>query len=77
MSALQGVEQQRHELEANVAKLQKALYHWRTWDAEYEGLKEELQKLSETPSSEEIVPKLSTLVLYGKSRLTASGCCTQ
>ncbi|CAD0088029.1 unnamed protein product, partial [Aureobasidium vineae] len=29
-------------MEENVAKLRKSLQHWRTWDAEYEGLKEEL-----------------------------------
>jgi unconventional prefoldin RPB5 interactor 1 len=36
------LETRRLELEENVAKLRKSLQHWRTWDAEYEGLKEEL-----------------------------------
>ena len=43
MSTLDEMEAQRQQLEENVAKLRKSLQHWRTWDAEYEGLKEELQ----------------------------------
>ncbi|GAB7337962.1 hypothetical protein MBLNU457_4341t1 [Dothideomycetes sp. NU457] len=42
MDALDAVEEQRAQLEENVAKVRKALQHWRQWDAEYEGLKEEL-----------------------------------
>ncbi|KAI5270368.1 hypothetical protein E4T47_06222 [Aureobasidium subglaciale] len=42
MADFDQLEIRRLELEANVAKLRKSLQHWRTWDAEYEGLKEEL-----------------------------------
>ena len=45
MSNLGAVEGQRLLLERNVEKLRSALQHWRTWDAEYEGLKEELLSL--------------------------------
>jgi len=39
---MDAVEEQRVQLEENVAKVRKALQHWRQWDAEYEGLKEAL-----------------------------------
>jgi len=42
MADFEQLETRRLELEENVAKLRKSLQHWRTWDAEYEGLKEEL-----------------------------------
>nr|POF17865.1 hypothetical protein CFP56_13277 [Quercus suber] len=37
------LEQQRLALEANLQQLRKGLKHWQTLDAEYEGLKEEIQ----------------------------------
>lgn len=36
------LERHRQILEENIAKLRKALQHWQTWEAEYEGLKEEI-----------------------------------
>lgn len=36
------VERQRQLLEENVQKLRQSLKHWQIWEAEYEGLKEEL-----------------------------------
>ncbi|KAL4770377.1 Prefoldin subunit-domain-containing protein [Aspergillus nidulans var. acristatus] len=39
-SNIEGLERQRRELESNILQLQQSLYHWRTWEAEYEGLKE-------------------------------------
>lgn len=36
------LEKHRQLLEENIEKLQKALYHWQTWEIEYEGLKEEI-----------------------------------
>ncbi|KAI5199625.1 hypothetical protein E4T39_06150 [Aureobasidium subglaciale] len=42
MADFDQLEIRRLQLEENVAKLRKSLQHWRTWDAEYEGLKEEL-----------------------------------
>lgn len=39
------IEQQRAELEAHIAKLRKALSHWRTLELDYEGLKDEIEEL--------------------------------
>ncbi|CEL10710.1 hypothetical protein ASPCAL13824 [Aspergillus calidoustus] len=42
-----GLERQRLELESNILQLQQSLYHWRTWEAEYDGLKEEICALDD------------------------------
>lgn len=42
-----GLERHRLQLEENIEKLQKALQHWQTWDAEYEALKEEVDAVPE------------------------------
>lgn len=55
MSNLDQLESQRLQLEESVAKLRKSLQHWRTWDAEYEGLKEELQTAGNVESEEDCV----------------------
>lgn len=55
MDTMNAVDRQRVELEANMGKLEKALRHWQTWDAEYEGLKEELQELDDGAGADEIV----------------------
>lgn len=55
MSNLDQLESQRLQLEESVAKLRKSLQHWRTWDAEYEGLKEELQTSGDAESEEDCV----------------------
>ncbi|KAG6119497.1 hypothetical protein E4U13_007552 [Claviceps humidiphila] len=39
------LEKHRMQLEENVEQLKKALQHWRTWDAEYEALKEEVEAI--------------------------------
>ena len=41
------LERRRRQLEQNVAELQASLKHWQTWEAEYEGFKEELQALGD------------------------------
>ena len=43
---LEKIEQQRSELEANIAQLKKSLRYWQTLEIEYEGLKEELYLLN-------------------------------
>ena len=48
-------EKLRCQLEENVIKLQKSLQTWQTWEAEYEGLKEELGGLENEPTKEELV----------------------
>ncbi|KAI4157149.1 MAG: hypothetical protein L6R39_000746 [Caloplaca ligustica] len=46
------LDRQRQRLKEDVDKLRKSINTWRTWEAEYEGLKEELQSLGEdAPSS--------------------------
>ncbi|KAJ0421579.1 Prefoldin subunit-domain-containing protein [Aspergillus carlsbadensis] len=44
---LDGLERQRLELESNILQLQQSLYHWRTWEAEYDGLKEDIHALDD------------------------------
>ncbi|KAK3707755.1 hypothetical protein LTR37_011932 [Vermiconidia calcicola] len=41
------LEQQRQALEANLQRLRQSLKHWQTWEAEYEGLKEEIAKVDD------------------------------
>ena len=60
MSALDQVELQRQQLEENVAKLRKTLQHWRTWDAEYEGLKEEIETSDFAQTEEGCVSRSSS-----------------
>ncbi|EPE30242.1 hypothetical protein GLAREA_12965 [Glarea lozoyensis ATCC 20868] len=45
------LERHRQLLEDNVEKLRKSLRHWQMWEAEYEGLKEEI--LSAEPTTDE------------------------
>ncbi|KAL8905943.1 MAG: hypothetical protein Q9207_002324 [Kuettlingeria erythrocarpa] len=45
-------DRQRQRIEENIEKLQKSISVWQKWEAEYEGLREELQKIgSNAPSS--------------------------
>ncbi|KIA75465.1 hypothetical protein HK57_00049 [Aspergillus ustus] len=44
---LDGLERQRLELESNILQLQQSLYHWRIWESEYDGLKEEIRALDD------------------------------
>lgn len=46
------LERHRKQLEDSITKLQQALRHWQTWDAEYEALKEELGDISQPNESE-------------------------
>ncbi|KAL8695432.1 MAG: hypothetical protein Q9218_000010 [Villophora microphyllina] len=48
--AIGELERQRRRLEENVEKLEKSIKYWQTWEAEYEGLKEELQHLGDDAS---------------------------
>ncbi|ORY17429.1 Prefoldin subunit-domain-containing protein [Clohesyomyces aquaticus] len=48
------LERHRLQLEENAAKLRQALKHWRTWELEYEMLKEELQN-AKSPSPSDMV----------------------
>jgi unconventional prefoldin RPB5 interactor 1 len=54
MSGLDELEDLRQKLETNITKLRKALSYWQTWEAEHEGLNEELQELGEDASAEDM-----------------------
>ncbi|KAK5153010.1 hypothetical protein LTR04_006309, partial [Oleoguttula sp. CCFEE 6159] len=49
------LERHRLRLEENVANLQESLRHWQAWDAEYEGLKEELLGFEGQPTTEDML----------------------
>lgn len=53
--SLDGLERQRLELEGNVRKLQESLYHWRTWEAEYDGLKGDIGTLSADATADDFL----------------------
>ncbi|KAL7787390.1 Prefoldin subunit domain-containing protein [Trichoderma ceciliae] len=48
------LEKHRLRLEGNVSKLQKALQHWQTWDADYEALKEEVEAVTTADEAVEL-----------------------
>ncbi|KAF7172164.1 hypothetical protein CNMCM5623_004411 [Aspergillus felis] len=54
-SHLQDLERQRLELEDNILKVQESLYHWRTWEAEYDGLKEEISNLGDNATTSDFL----------------------
>ncbi|APA06812.1 hypothetical protein SS1G_04562 [Sclerotinia sclerotiorum 1980 UF-70] len=49
------LEKYRQQLEDNIAKLRKSLQHWQTWDAEYDGLKEEILSADHTPNRDKLI----------------------
>lgn len=49
------LERQRLQLEQQLTDLQHSIYQWRIWNAEYDGLKEEISLLDETGTSDDIV----------------------
>ena len=49
------LERHRQLLEDNIEKLRKSLRHWQLWEAEYEGLKEEILAANPTPNRKELV----------------------
>ena len=51
---LQRVESLRLKLEDNVQRLQRTLQQWRTWEAEYDALREEVNALPENATSEDV-----------------------
>ncbi|KAG5663635.1 hypothetical protein KAF25_006220 [Fusarium avenaceum] len=52
MSEISDIEKQQKQLEDDVTKLQNALQHWQTWDAEYEMLKEEVEAVCKSGETE-------------------------
>lgn len=49
---LEGIERRRVQLQQSIDKLQKALTHWTTWEAEYEMLKEGIQNAQDPSPSQ-------------------------
>jgi len=49
------LERHRLRLEENLVKLRQTLQHWQTWEAEYEGLKEEILAAGGEASSTDLV----------------------
>ena len=49
------LERHRQLLKENISKLRASLRHWQTWEAEYEGLKEEILGSTQTPNREQLV----------------------
>jgi unconventional prefoldin RPB5 interactor 1 len=49
------LERHRQLLQENIEKLRKSLRHWQTWEAEYEGLKEEILAVKPTPDRKQLV----------------------
>ena len=49
------LERHRQLLEDNIEKLRKSLRHWQTWEAEYEGLKEEILGTQPPPNQEQLI----------------------
>ncbi|KAJ6125205.1 hypothetical protein N7471_012522 [Penicillium samsonianum] len=52
---LDALEEQRLALEENILQLQKSLYHWRTWEAEYDGIREEISNLEDDASTDDFL----------------------
>ncbi|KAJ5338218.1 hypothetical protein N7452_004946 [Penicillium brevicompactum] len=52
---LDALEEQRLALEDNILQLEKSLYHWRTWEAEYDGVREEISNLEDDASTEDFL----------------------
>ncbi|KAJ5206879.1 hypothetical protein N7491_002488 [Penicillium cf. griseofulvum] len=52
---LDALEEQRLALEENILQLQKSLYHWRTWEAEYDGVREEISNLEDDANTDEFL----------------------
>jgi hypothetical protein len=59
-----------NELEASLAKMRQTLRYWQTWEAEYEGFKEELEIEDPEPSAQRMVEIASE---FGSSIIDDSG----
>ena len=55
--SLVDLERYRLQLEDNVARLRASLRYWQTWEAEYEGMKEEISDLGPKHAKEDMVER--------------------
>lgn len=53
--SLVDLERHRQQLEHNVAKLRASLQHWRAWEIEYEGMKEDILRLPPSHTQADLV----------------------
>lgn len=56
----------------NISKFQKSLRHWQTWEAEYEGLREDISELGDEPTRAQLVRRGRSGVLSCLLRLTSA-----
>lgn len=52
---LDALEQRRLTLEDNILQLQKSLYHWRNWEAEYDGFRDAITNLDNDATTDDFV----------------------
>ncbi|KAJ5681912.1 uncharacterized protein N7477_001852 [Penicillium maclennaniae] len=52
---LNALEQRRLTLEDNILQLQKSLYHWRNWEAEYDGFRDAISDLDNDATTDDFV----------------------
>lgn len=72
--SLVNLENHRLRLEENLVKLRQSLQHWQTWEAEYEGLKEEILAVGGNASSTNLVrPPAPGRVRYGNHLILCPG----
>lgn len=63
--SIENVDRIRQELEANVRKLRSALRYWQSSEAEYEGLREDVEGLSDEVGVDELVISTARRGLLG------------
>lgn len=67
-STIEGIERRRAQLQESVDKLQRALTHWTTWEAEYQMFKEEIEGAEDSSPTQmrTIAQDLGASLLNGK-----------
>lgn len=71
---LSAVENLRRELEESLTKLRASLRYWQTWEAEYEGLKEEVERLPREAKPDDVVRAFSDSSNYAFNNYSAGSC---
>ncbi|KAL8747892.1 MAG: hypothetical protein Q9190_000278 [Brigantiaea leucoxantha] len=73
------LKRQQTLLEDNITRLKKSLEYWQTWEVEYEGLKEEVQKLGDQYIDAELsnAESLSSSLIAAEGKLDASQALSQ
>ena len=64
ITSLDSLEKRYNVLEENIVSLRKSLQHWQIWEAEYEGFREEISRLGETPTFHQLVGVLNCVSLH-------------